>query len=80
MGRCLFLENQVGYLIHTPRYKYKLDDMGEIREMFVDLKVDLGETSNMINNYKYAEIISELRKELLAHLAQLHIKIVPPGQ
>lgn len=74
----LFEENQFGYLIRTIRYKYELDDMGEIRQMFVDLKVDPGETANLINDYKYDKVIDKMRKKLLEHLAKLNIAILPP--
>lgn len=78
----IFMENQLGYLIHTMRYKYELDnkDGNKLRQVFTDLKVDPGETCNMINDSKYAGIISQLRGELLAHLAKLKIKIIPPGK
>jgi choline-sulfatase len=78
----IFLENQLGYLIHTGRYKYELDDKNgnKLREVFTDLQVDPGETCNMINDVKYAAVISRLRKELLAHLEKLNIAMVPPGQ
>ncbi|MDP4286225.1 MAG: sulfatase-like hydrolase/transferase [Bacteroidota bacterium] len=77
----IFMENQLGYLIHTDRYKYELDDKNgnKLREVFSDLQVDPGETFNMINDSKYAGIISQLRGELLAHLAKLKIKVIPPG-
>lgn len=78
----IFMENQLGYLIHTNRYKYELDDKNDnkIREVFTDLKVDPGETCNMINDAKYASVISHLRGELLAHLSKLKIQIDPPGK
>ena len=78
----IFMENQLGYMIHTGRYKYELDDKkgDKIREVFTDLQVDPGETCNMINDSKYAQIILELREELMAHLKKLNIKIVPPGE
>ncbi|MBK0383696.1 sulfatase-like hydrolase/transferase [Pedobacter sp. SD-b] len=78
----IFIENQLGYLIHTNRYKYELDDKNgnKIREVFTDLQVDPGETCNMINDAKYSSVIRDLRKELLTHLAKLNIKIIPPGE
>ena len=76
----IFMENQLGYLIHTDRYKYELDDKdgNKLREVFSDLQVDPGETCNMINDAKYAGIINQLRGELLAHLAKSKIKVTPP--
>lgn len=75
----IFIENELGYLIYTGRYKYELDDKNEnkIREVFTDLQVDPGETQNMINNSNYAGIIRQLRQELYAHLKKLHIKFDP---
>lgn len=77
----IFIENYLGYLIHTSRYKYELDDKDDdkIREVFSDLQLDPGETHNMIHNSEYAKTIGQLRKELLTHLAKAEIKIIPPG-
>lgn len=68
----IIIENELGYLIHTGRYKYELDDKcgDKIREVFSDLQVDPGETSNMISDSKYAKIIEGLRNDLLAYLAK----------
>lgn len=76
----IFMENQLGYLIHTGRYKYELDDKSgnKLREVFTDLQVDPGETCNMINDVKYASIIAQLRTQLLQHLQTLNIDVVPP--
>lgn len=78
----IFLENQLGYLIHTVRYKYELDDKNgnKIREVFSDLLVDPGETRNMINDPQYSKIIGELRQQLLDHLEKLNISIILPGR
>ncbi len=75
----IFIESELGYLIHTGRYKYELDDKNgiKLREVFSDLQVDPGETCNMINDSKYAGTIRQLREELLAHLAELKIKVSP---
>jgi choline-sulfatase len=76
----IFIENQLGYMIHTGRYKYELHDKNgnKSREVFSDLEVDPGETRNMINDKKYASIIDELRKKLLMHMESLHIPVIPP--
>jgi arylsulfatase A-like enzyme len=76
----IIIENELGYLIHTGRYKYQLDDKNgdKIREVFSDLQVDPGETFNMIHDSKYATIIGGLRNELLAYLAKSHLPFVPP--
>lgn len=64
----IFLETETGYMIHTLRYKYELDDIGKIREMFVDLKMDRGEMKNEIDNPIYEEVIDSLRSELINSL------------
>jgi arylsulfatase A-like enzyme len=76
----IIIENELGYLLHTGRYKYELDDKcgDKLREVFCDLQVDPGETSNLINDSRYAKIIDGLRNELLAYLAKSHIPIVLP--
>jgi len=71
----IFIEDQIGYLIHTGRYKYELDDTGRIREMFVDLKTDPGETRNLIDKAKYGHIVDSLRHKLLNHLKEMRIPI-----
>ncbi len=72
------IENQMGFLIHTGRYKYELDDQGAVREMFVDLKADPGETRNLINERRYKKKIRQLRAELLSYLKQHNISVDPP--
>jgi len=76
----IIIENELGYLIHTGRYKYELDDKcgDKVREVFSDLQADPGETRNMIRDSKYAKIIDGLRKELLAYLAKSNIPVVLP--
>jgi arylsulfatase A-like enzyme len=74
----IFLENESGYLIHTGRFKYELDDGGKIREMFVDLKTDPGETVNLINNAAYTPVIDSLRTELINHLTETGIHMSIP--
>jgi arylsulfatase A-like enzyme len=76
----IIIENELGYLIHTGRYKYELDDKcgDKVREVFSDLHVDPGETINMISDSKYAKIIKGLRTGLLAYLGKYHIPVVLP--
>jgi arylsulfatase A-like enzyme len=76
----IIIENELGYLIHTGRYKYELDDKNgdNIREVFSDLQVDPGEKYNMIQDRKYASRIAGLRTALLAHLEKSNIQITPP--
>ena len=76
----IFLETETGYMIHTGRYKYELDDIGKIREMFVDLKTDPGETKNLIDSPEYKNVIDSLRSELVNSLTMRGIlfnKLLP---
>lgn len=77
----LFIESQLGYMIHNGRYKYQLDDKyGERpREVFSDLKVDPGEKYNLIKENKYAGAINGLKNKLVSHLTASKIAFVPPG-
>lgn len=77
----IFIENYLGYMVHSGRYKYELDDKNDdkLREVFSDLRVDPGETINMIDNPKYSGKIDQLRNQLLTHLAKANIKMIPPG-
>jgi arylsulfatase A-like enzyme len=74
----IFLENETGYMIHTGRFKYELDDMGKIREMFVDLQTDKGETINLIDRPEYQDTIDSLRSELVTSLTNRGIPFNPP--
>lgn len=74
----IYLETETGYMIHTGRYKYELDDIGKVREMFVDLKMDKGETKNLINSPKYITTIDSLRSELIGSLTNRGIPFNPP--
>jgi len=73
----IFLETEIGFLIHTGRYKYELDGIGRNREMFVDLKSDPGETINTINEPKYKKEADKLRELLLNNLNEKGIHIKP---
>ena len=74
----IYLENETGYMIHTGRYKYELDDIGKTREMFVDLKTDKGETKNLIDSPEYQDTIDSLRSELITSLTNRGIHFNPP--
>lgn len=74
----IFIENEIGFLIHTGRYKYELQDIGVKREVFSDLKVDPGETVNMINYPQYQDRIRDLRNTLLIDLKNRGISITSP--
>lgn len=65
-----FVENSFGFLIHTGRFKYELDDRcnGNNREMFVDLEYDRGETRNLIHEPEYKREISALKDDLLSYM------------
>jgi arylsulfatase A-like enzyme len=79
--KSVYLETETGYMIHTGRYKYELDDIGRNREMFVDLRSDPGETVNLINRADYNTVIDSLRSELINHLTDHNIQInVPVSQ
>jgi arylsulfatase A-like enzyme len=73
----IFLETEIGFLIHTGHYKYELDGIGKNREMFVDLKSDPGETINMIDNPKYKDESERLRGLLMSNLKDKGIQIKP---
>jgi len=73
----IFLETEIGFLIHTGRYKYELDDIGKNREMFVDLQSDPGETINTINDPKYKNESDSLRTLLTSNLNTKGIRIKP---
>jgi arylsulfatase A-like enzyme len=76
----LIIENHLGFLIHTGRYKYQLDEKSVkgIREVFTDLQADPGETRNMIHDAAYQKIIRDLRKELTDYLVQSGIPYDSP--
>jgi len=73
----IFLETEIGFLIHTGRYKYELDGTGKIREMFVDIKSDPGETINTINDPKFKKEAERLRELLINNLNAKGIRIKP---
>jgi choline-sulfatase len=73
----IFLETEIGFLIHTGKYKYEIDDIGKNREMFVDLKSDPGETINKINELKYKSASDSLREILMNNLNKMGIRIKP---
>ncbi len=73
----IFLETEIGFLIHTGKYKYELDDIGKNREMFVDLKSDPGETVNKIDDQKYKRASDSLRVLLMNNLNKMDIKMKP---
>jgi len=74
----IFLESEFGFMIHTGRFKYNLDDIGEKREMLVDLQIDPGETLNLIDNPEYKATLDSLRAELIDHLTRKDILVNLP--
>lgn len=77
----IFIESQLGYLIHSGRYKYQLDDKHgqHPREVFSDLQSDPGEKFNLIKENKYRDEINGLKNKLVSHLTASKIAFVPPG-
>ena len=73
----IFLETEIGFLIHTGQYKYELDDIGKKREMFVDLKSDPGEMVNKIDDPLYKSKSDSLRSILLGNLKERGISVKP---
>ncbi len=70
----LFLEDQIGFLIHTGRYKYALFDVGKPGEMLTDLENDPGEMENLASSPRFKELRRELRSRLTAELARRGVK------
>lgn len=64
----LLVENQIGYMVHTGRYKYAFYDSGARREMLLDLQTDPGEMKNLAGDPAYQEILRDLRRRLAEQL------------
>ena len=65
----LFTESCNAYQIHDGRYKYSVLELPGNPEMLTDIKTDSGETTNLINDCKYATIKADLKKRLMENLA-----------
>ncbi|MCX5682425.1 MAG: sulfatase-like hydrolase/transferase, partial [Planctomycetota bacterium] len=50
--------------LHTARFKYTVFDLGERREMLVDLEKDPGEMKNLASDPAYRETLLDCRKRL----------------
>ena len=66
--KSLIVENQIGTMVHSGRYKYSRYDTGKVREMFIDLQADPGEMKNLIDDPAYREVIGDHRKRLDEYL------------
>jgi arylsulfatase A-like enzyme len=75
----IFLENETGFMVHTGRYKFEMDEMGNNREMFVDLAKDPGEMTNLIHRPEYKPVIDSLRAGLIRHLTGAGIQFTQPA-
>ncbi|HUT13592.1 MAG TPA: sulfatase-like hydrolase/transferase [Thermoguttaceae bacterium] len=64
----LLVENEIGFMVHTGRYKYRRYDTGENREMLNDLQVDPGEMKNFAGDPAYEKILEEHRRYMDSHL------------
>lgn len=64
----LLIENEIGLMVHTGRYKYARYDRGTPREMLLDLRNDPGEMSNRYADPAYAERLEALRERLNWHV------------
>jgi len=74
----IYLESETGFMIHTGRFKYEIDNTGIKREMLVDLQTDPGEKINMIDNPEYKSTIDSLRNKLFTRLESKGIQIGLP--
>ncbi len=56
------IENEIGSMVVTGRFKYALFDHGEHREQLYDLMADPGEMRNFARDEAYADILHEHRE------------------
>jgi choline-sulfatase len=56
------LENEIGSMVVTGRFKYALFDYGEHREQLYDLMADPGEMRNFAQDVAYSDILREHRE------------------
>ncbi|MFW6309248.1 MAG: sulfatase, partial [bacterium] len=56
------VQNEVGYMIVTGRYKYMLFEEGENREQLMDLKKDPGEMKNFASHPDYCKVLEKHRQ------------------
>jgi len=64
----LLVENEIGFMVHTGRYKYRRYDTGDHREMLNDLQVDPGEMKNFASDPAYEKTLEEHRRYMDSHL------------
>ncbi|MEE8452561.1 MAG: sulfatase-like hydrolase/transferase [Thermoguttaceae bacterium] len=70
----LVVENEIGLMVHTGRYKYARYDRGTPREMLLDLQNDPGEMSNLSADPAYGETIEALRERLNRHVRSIRVE------
>ena len=58
----LAVEDEIGRMVLTTRYKYMLHDRGSSREQLLDLELDPGETRNFAGEASHAEALASLRR------------------
>ncbi|MFQ5808182.1 MAG: sulfatase, partial [Armatimonadota bacterium] len=75
----LWLEDQVGFMVHTGRHKYQLYDEGEPREMLTDLESDPGEMKNLASDPRHAPVLTDLRRRLAQHARENGVEVRLPG-
>ena len=80
----ILIENEIGRMVHTGRYKYAHYDSGSPREMLIDLESDPGEMTNLYADPEYADVLRSLRGRLGDHLKQnaaaRKAVVAPPGE
>ena len=58
----LAVEDEIGRMVLTRRYKYMLFDRGASREQLLDLELDPGETRNFAGQASHADALARLRR------------------
>ncbi len=58
----LAVENEIGFMLVTERYKYMRFDRGAGSEQLIDLERDPGEMRNAVNDPDCAKVVRELRR------------------
>ncbi|MHC4754374.1 MAG: sulfatase family protein [Planctomycetota bacterium] len=66
----LLIENQIGNLVLTKRYKYASYKNND--QMLIDLDKDPGEMVNVAKNPEYADILKDMKKRLRKHLQRIN--------
>jgi len=61
-----------GWCVIDGEYKYVLYQYFKNKEQLFNLKTDIGETRNLANNLKYADIRSKMREKMLKHAQEIN--------